>query len=99
MNLYESINSTVDNMTQDDKREVLELLRSMKKDRKAQKLLAQIKDYFENEMELENVLHLLPNLKDKLNAMKVQIILKQIPRIVSIKYLHLLRMGQIRKTL
>jgi len=80
LNLYESINSTVDNMIKDDKEEVLGLLRSMEKDKEAQKLIAQIKDYFEKEMELESVLPLLPNLKDKLNAMRVRIILKQIQK-------------------
>ena len=80
LNLYESIDSTVDNMIKDDKEEVLGLLRSMEKDKKAQKLMADIKDYFDKEMELESVLSLLPNLKDKLNAMKVRIILNQIQK-------------------
>lgn len=80
LNLYESIDSTVENMIQDDKKEVLGLLRSMKKDEEAKKLVALVKDYFEEEMELESVLHLIPKLKDKLNAQKVKIILKQIEK-------------------
>ena len=80
LNLYESINLTVENMIRDDKNEILGLLRSTKKDKEAKKLMALVKDYFEEEMELENVLHLLPKLKDKLNAMRVKIILKQIEK-------------------
>ena len=80
LNLYESINLTVENMIRDDKNEILGLLRSMKKDKEAKKLMALVKDYFEEEMELENVLYLLPKLKDKLNAMRVKIILKQIEK-------------------
>ena len=51
--MYETINSTVENMTRDDKNEILRLLRSMKKDEEAKKLLALVKDYFEEEMDLE----------------------------------------------
>ena len=51
----------------------------MKKGKEAKKLMAPVKD-FEEEMELENVLYLLPKLKDKLNAMRVKIILKQIEK-------------------
>ena len=42
--------------------------------------MAMVKDYFEQEMELESVLLLLPSLKDKVNAMRVKIILKNIER-------------------
>ena len=80
LNMQETINSTVENMTRDDKNEILGLLRSMKKDEEAKKLLALVKDYFEEEMDLESVLLLIPRLKDKLNALKVQIILKQIEK-------------------
>ena len=80
LNMNETINSTVENMTQDDKNEILGLLRSMKKDEEAEKLLALVKDYFEEEMDLESVLLLIPRLKDKLNAQKVKIILKQIEK-------------------
>ena len=79
-NMHETINSTVENMTRDDKNEILRLLRSMKKDEEAKKLLALVKDYFEEEMDLESVLLLIPRLKDKLNALKVQIILKHIEK-------------------
>ena len=42
--------------------------------------MALVKDYFEEEMDLESALLLLPKLKDKLNALKVKIILKQIEK-------------------
>ena len=80
LSLHESVNSTVENMTRDDKNEVLGLLRSMKKDKEAKKLMALVKAYFEEEMELENALLLLPRLKDKLNAQRVKIILKNIEK-------------------
>ena len=79
LNLYESIDSTIENMTQDDKNEVLELLRSMK-DKDVGRLIALVKDYFEKEIELESVLHPVRNLKDKLDALKVEIILNQIQK-------------------
>ena len=52
----------------------------MKNDEGAEKLLALVKDYFEEEMDLESVLLLIPRLKDKLNALKVKIILEQIEK-------------------
>ena len=85
LNLYESINSTIEKKTQDDKDEVLRLLRSMNKDKEAEKLISLVKDYFdkdyfEGEIELESVLLRLPKLKDKVNAIKVEIILNQIEK-------------------
>ena len=79
LNLYESIHSTIENMTKDNKNEVLELLRSMK-DKDVGRLIALVKDYFEKEIELESVLHPVRNLKDKLDALKVEIILNQIQK-------------------
>jgi hypothetical protein len=52
----------------------------MKKDEEAKRMVALVKDYFEKEMDLKSVLHSIPKLKDKVNAMKVQIILKQIQK-------------------
>ena len=52
----------------------------MKKDEEAKRLMTLVKDYFEQEIELESVLLLLPRLKDKLNAMRVKIILKNIEK-------------------
>ena len=52
----------------------------MKKDKEAKKLIALVKDYFEDELELESVLLLLPKLKDKLNAQRVKIILNHIEK-------------------
>ena len=83
LNLYESINSTVENMTRDDKNEILGLLRSMTKDKEAKKLMALVKDYFEEEMELESVLLLLSKLKDKVNAQKLKIMLAKCYRKVN----------------
>ena len=83
LNLYESINSTVKNMIRDDKNEIMGLLRSMKKYQKASKLLDMVKDYFEEEEEemgLESVLWLLSQLKDKVSAQKIKIILNQIEK-------------------
>ena len=79
LNLYESIHSTIENMTKDNKNEVLELLRSMK-DKDVGRLIALVKDYFEKEVELESVLHPTRNLKDRLNALKIEIILKQVEK-------------------
>ena len=79
-NLYQSINSTIENMIQDDKDEILELLRSMKRDPVAKKLVTLVKNYFEEKMELESVLLLLPKLKDKVNAQKLKIILSHIEK-------------------
>jgi hypothetical protein len=79
LNLYESIDSTIENMTQDDKNEDLEILRSIK-DRDVGRLIALVKDYFEKEVELESVLLPARKLKDKLNALKIEIILKQIQK-------------------
>ena len=79
LNLYESIHSTIENMTKDDKNQVLELLRSMK-DKDVGRLIALVKDYFEKEVELESVLLPARNLKDRLNALKIEIILKQIEK-------------------
>ena len=79
LNLYESIHSTIENMTKDDKNEVLELLRSMK-DKDVGRLIALVKDYFEKEVKLESVLLPARKLKDRLNALKIEIILKQIQK-------------------
>ena len=79
LNLYESIDSTIENMTREDEREVLGLLRSVN-DKEARTLIALVKDYFEKEVELESVLLPARKLKDKLNALKIEIILKQIQK-------------------
>ena len=78
LNSYESIDSTVENMTRDDKNEILGLLRWMENDELVAELLGLVKDYFENEMDLESVQLLLPRLKNKVDALKVKIILNQI---------------------
>ena len=78
LNLYESIDSTVENMTRDDKNEILGLLRSMKNEELVAELLGLVKDYFKNETDLESVQLPLPRLKNKVDALKIKIILNQI---------------------
>ena len=82
-NLYEIINSTIEDKTQDDKNEVLGLLSSVK-DKEAKRLLPLVKDYFKNyygeKSDLDRILGLLRKLKDKVNALKVEIILWQIEK-------------------
>ena len=80
---YEIINSTIENKTRDDKTEVLGLLSSIK-DKEAKKLMPLVKDYFKNyygeKSDLDRILRLLRKLKDKVNALKVEIILTQIEK-------------------
>ena len=80
---YEIINSTIENKTRDDKTEVLGLLSSIK-DKEAKKLMSLVKDYFKNyygeKSDLDRILRLLRKLKDKVNALKVEIILWQIEK-------------------
>ena len=79
LNLHESTESTIESMMQEAEKEVLGLLRSMS-EKEARTLMALVKDYFEKEVELESVLLPARNLKDKLNALKIEIILKQIQK-------------------
>ena len=79
LNLYESINSTAENMTRADEREVLEFLRSMN-GKEVAELMGVVKDYFEKEVELESVLESVRKMKDKVDAMKIEIILKEIQK-------------------
>ena len=78
LNLYESIDSTVENMTRDDKNEILGLLRSMKNDELVVKVMGLVKDYFRKETDLESVEISLERLKNKVDALKIKIILNQI---------------------
>ena len=78
LNLYESIDSTVENMTRDDKNEILGLLRSMKNDELVVKVTGLVKDYFKKETDLESVGIALERLKNKVDALKIKIILNQI---------------------
>ena len=78
LNLYESIDSTVENMTRDDKNEILGLLRSMKYDELVVKVTSLVKDYFKKETDLESVGIALERLKNKVDALKIKIILNQI---------------------
>ena len=84
LSLSEIIKSTIESKTEDDKTEVLRLLRAMNADKMAKKVMSLVKDYFEDvktykdETALENVLRLLSTLKDKVDALTVKIILKQI---------------------
>merc|ERR1719427_1136266 len=65
-------------MTRDDKNEILGLLRSMKNEELVAELLGLVKDYFKNETDLEGVQLPLPRLKNKVDALKIKIILNQI---------------------
>ena len=82
---YEIINSTIEDKTQDDKNEVLGLLSSVK-DKEAKKLLMSLvndyfKDYFREKSDLDRIMRLLRyKLKDKVNALKVEIILTEIEK-------------------
>ena len=93
--LYETINSTIEDKTRDDKTEVLGLLSSIKEykesfngesNKESKKLLMRlVKDYFNNyygeKSDLDRILGPLKSrLKDKVNALKVEIILKQIEK-------------------
>ena len=84
LNLYKVINSTIENKTRDDKNEVLGLLSSIKDKEAKKKLISLVKvyfkDYYGEKIDLESILHLLKNLKDKVNALKVEIILWQIEK-------------------
>ena len=82
-NLYEIINSTIEDKTQDDKTEVLGLLSSIK-DKEVKNLLMSLvkdyfKDYYHEKSDLDRIMRLLRGrLKDKVNALKVEIILTEI---------------------
>ena len=93
--LYETINSTIEDKTRDDKTEVLGLLSSIKEykesfngesNKESKKLLMRlVKDYFNNyygeKSDLDRILGPLKSrLKDKVNALKVEIILTQIEK-------------------
>ena len=93
LNLYESIDSTVENMTRDDKNEILGLLRSMKNtsstnssqlthnDEMVEEVTGLVKDYFKKKTDLDSVLEgPLEALKNRLNALKIKIILNQIEK-------------------
>ena len=62
-NLYEIINSTIENKTGDDKNEVLGLLSSIKDKEAKKKLMSLVKvyfkDYYGEKIDLESILHLL----------------------------------------
>ena len=94
-NLYEIINSTIEDKTRDDKTEVLGLLSSIKEykesfygesNKESKKLLMRlVKDYFNNyygeKSDLDRILGVLKSrFKDKVNALKVEIILTQIEK-------------------
>ena len=93
--LYETINSTIEDKTRDDKTEVLGLLSSIKEykesfngesNKESKKLLMRlVKGYFNNyygeKSDLDRILGVLKTrFKDKVNALKVEIILTQIEK-------------------
>ena len=79
-NLQETIDAVVENMTHEDKRAVLKLVGKMKKSSVTKRLIGLVKDYYAEEAELNDVLHLGDKLKDKVNATRLRIILKQIDK-------------------
>ena len=79
-NLQETIDAVVENMTHEDKRAVLKLVGKMKKSSVTKRLIGLVKDYYAEEAELNDVLHLGDKLKDKVNASRLRIILKQIDK-------------------
>ena len=78
LGLYETIRNTAENLTGDDKVQILQLLKGMKKDEDAKKVTDLVKEYFTGDTELEEILNALPKLDDKLNAARMKVILGQI---------------------
>ena len=80
LNLYETIESTIENMTRDDKTQILELLRGMKKDEDVKKVRGLVKQYFAGDDLFEDIVASLPTLDDKLEAQRLKVILNQIEK-------------------
>ena len=79
LGLYKTIRATADNMTRDDKTQILQLLQG-KKDKDAKQVNESVKKYFNRETELGEILNALPKLDDKIFAQRMKIILKQIEK-------------------
>ena len=79
-NLQQTIDAAVENMTHEDKRAVLKLVGKLKKSSVTKRLIGLVKDYYAEEAELNDVLQLGDKLKDKVNASRLRIILKQIDK-------------------
>ena len=80
VNLQQTIDAAVENMTHEDKRAVLKLVGKLKKSSVTKRLIGLVKDYYAEEAELNDVLQLGDRLKDKVNAARLRIILKQIDK-------------------
>ena len=80
VNLQQTIDAAVENMTHEDKRAVLKLVGKLKKSSVTKRLIGLVKDYYAEEAELNDVLQLGDRLKDKVNASRLRIILKQIDK-------------------
>ena len=80
VNLQQTIDAAVENMTHEDKRAVLKLVGKLKKSSVTKRLIGLVKDYYAEEAELNDVLQLGDRLKDKVNATRLRIILKQIDK-------------------
>ena len=83
--LYETINSTIEDKTRDDKTEVLGLLSSIKEKEDKKLLMSLVKDYFKDyygeKSDLDRIMRLLKGkLKDKVNGYRAAIILTQIEK-------------------
>ena len=78
MGLKQTFHSTKVSMTENDKKQLYHLLRSMRKDEVARKVEGLVNKYFNGEDVYEEIVNTLPTLDDKLNALRVKIILNQI---------------------
>ncbi len=80
LNLYETIESTVENMTRDDKTQILEVLRGIKKDEDVKKVRSLVKQYFAGENLFEDIVAALLTLDDKAESLRLKVILNQIEK-------------------
>jgi hypothetical protein len=80
LGLEETVHTTTDEMTKNDKEQVLTLLKGMNKDEYVVKVKDLIQRYFDGENVFEDVLEALPTLKEKLDAVRLEIIVKQIQK-------------------
>ena len=71
----------MENMTRDDKTQILEVLRRMTKDEDVKKVRGLVKQYFEGREDLfEDIVRALPILDDKAESLRLKVILNQIEK-------------------
>lgn len=78
LNLYETIMSTTEDMIRNDKFQILQLLRGMKRDERVMKAMDLCKKYFGGEDVFEEIVRILPTLDNNLGALQIKVILNQI---------------------